>query len=49
MGKEKKEIETTINKLDEEDRDEGLCLAKRRERENLRIRLDELVFREEIY
>ncbi|KAK9934053.1 hypothetical protein M0R45_021214 [Rubus argutus] len=49
VGKEKKEIEATINKLDEEDRDEGLCFAKRRERENLRIRLEELVFREEIY
>ena len=35
--------------MDEEDRDKGLCVVKRRERENLRIRLEELVFREEIY
>ena len=49
VGKEKKEIKITIKKLDEEDRDEGLCVVKRRERENLRIRLEKLVFREEIY
>ncbi|PRQ36601.1 putative RNA-directed DNA polymerase [Rosa chinensis] len=49
IGKEKKVVEARINELDEEERSAGICVVKKREREVLRGRLEELALREEIF
>ncbi|KAK9922241.1 hypothetical protein M0R45_030715 [Rubus argutus] len=48
IGKEKKEIETNIKSLVDEDMIGGLSVEKLRERELLKGKLEELTFREEI-